>query len=88
LAPGDEIIDALVASINELGDSPDPVLLKEKLEALNIELERTIKVSNKEIKDVVSPEAGKKVDALTQDLREQAQATKDVRDASEEAAAA
>ena len=84
----DEDIARLVKEINQLGDSPDPEQLKQKLEALNLELEETIKISKQNIKDVVSPEAGKKVDALTQDLREQAQAARDVRDATEEASVA
>lgn len=81
----DKDIARLVKETNQLGDSPDPEQLKQKLEALNLELEETIKISQQNIKDVVSPEAGKKVDALTQDLREQAQAARDVRDATEEA---
>ena len=84
----DKDIARLVKEINQLGDSPDPEQLKQKLEALNLELEETIKISKQNIKDVVSPEAGKKVDALTQDLREQAQAAREVRDATEEASAA
>lgn len=81
----DEDIARLVQEINQLGDSPDPEQLRQKLEALNLELEETIKISKQNIKDVVSPEAGKKVDALTQDLREQAQAMRDVRVANQEA---
>lgn len=81
----DEDIARLVQEINQLGDSPDPEQLRQKLEALNLELEETIKISKQNIKDVVSPEAGKKVDALTQDLREQAQAVRDVRVANQEA---
>ena len=81
----DKDIARLVEEINKMGDSPDPEQLRQKLEALNIELEESIKISSQKIKDVVSPEAGKKVDALTQDLREQAQAVRDVRVANQEA---
>ena len=81
----DQDIARLVQEINQLGDSPDPEQLRQKLEALNLELEETIKISKQNIKDVVSPEAGKKVDALTQDLREQAQVIRDVRVANQEA---
>jgi hypothetical protein len=33
-------IKTLINEINQMGDSPDPVLLKEKIEALNFELEK------------------------------------------------
>jgi hypothetical protein len=41
----DKDIARLVKEINQLGDSPDPEQLKQKLEALNLELEETIKIS-------------------------------------------
>ena len=65
-------VKQLIKDINQLGDSPDPEQLKAKMEALNLELNKTVKVGTSTIKGVVPDDAGKKVDALTQDLKEQA----------------
>ncbi len=81
-------IQTLVSDINKMGDSPDPEQLKAKLEALNLELDKAVKTSKSQIKGVVSPETGKKVESLTQDLREQAQVERELTQARREGAEA
>ena len=60
----------LIQQINAMGDSPDPVILKEKIEELNFELEKLSQGSTKKIKTFVPKEARDNVDELIQDYRE------------------
>ena len=65
-------IRTLINEINQMGDSPDPVLLKEKIEALNFELEKLSQKNVKKIKTFVPKEIRDDVDNLTQSFKDQA----------------
>ena len=65
-------IKTLINEINQMGDSPDPVLLKEKIEALNFELEKLSQKNVKKIKTFVPKETRDDVDDLTQSFKDQA----------------
>ena len=81
-------VKELISDINQLGDTPDPEQLKAKMAALNLELDKTVKIGKSNIKGVVPDDAGKKVDALTQDLKEQATVERNLAQAKKESAQA
>lgn len=80
----DAKIGKIITKINQMGDSPDPAQLKKQIEALNLELDKTVKSSQSNLRGMVPDETRKKVDALTQDLREQIQAERDLAQAKRE----
>lgn len=65
------IVD-LINDINTMGDSEDPDVLREKIEALNFELEKLFQKNTKQIKNYIPKEARKNVDDLTQSFKKQA----------------
>ena len=84
----DNDIKQMIRTIIQMGDDPSLEELKAEIDQLNLALDETVKGSRDAVKDVVSPEAGKKVDALTQDLREQAQVERDLATAKRDGAKA
>ena len=77
-------IKDIITQINQMGDSPDPEQLRQSIVELNEALEILNKKSTVDMKKGISPEAAKKVDALVESLKNQANATEQVKNATKE----